>query len=363
MSITHGSGCGCVGLISQTHEVSIEKSNTIQEWMDVNTIEAQIFRATYGEWQAVANVSIASAQGKIPKEGVLKKADVDKILSALVKVRPWPSPALKKLIDEGIDKIYRLSARAILRRAMSIPGYNGKTMVYKADNRMLIEPSLNVADASAIKQIKQSQVFWLKNHYDVDTLGAIRQAGLEELNGKTGLEASEYVKEFAEKAFGVGAFSKFGSAYFQSVAVNAATTARVNSSILEMAKIGVTRYEIMNPMDERTSQICRYMNGKVLEVRDAVQMVSDLSSATSPEDIKSIHPWLGDAAFKAISATFNLVGNLITNSSAVRAAGLSLPPYHGACRSTVDISEDTEYIPQEGFSVEAILSQALAAAS
>ena len=327
--------------------------------MDINSIEAALFRAMLDEWTEGANVVVASAVGKLPKSGPVQPAHLDKVKAALIKPFGWPSPGLVQLVSTSVEDIYRLAMRAILRRAMGVPGYKGQAMVYKADKRLAIEPSFSTVDQQAVDSIRESQLFWLKDHYDADTLEAIRGSGLDEILGSEGKDAALIVKAHADKAFGVGKF-KAARGYFEAVAVNAATTSRVVASVMEMDKIGVTHYEIMNPMDERTSEICRFMNGKVIEVRTAVEMVNDLLAANTPDEVKAIHPWHNNLADALKGAAVGVSGAKLTNQAGIREAGLALPPYHGRCRSTVDIWTDTEYVERAGDTPEAILSQLLA---
>lgn len=354
-------GCGCVSLVAAAcSEVAVSKATKmIQEWRLIYRLESQLFRAMWAEWVEGANVVTASALGKIPKSGPVEAHHLDKIRAALLKPITWPSPALTSLLDETLEEVWKLGSRAMLRRAMKLPGYQGQAMVYKADARLAIEPSFSTVDQEALAYLKTSQLYWLKNHYDADTLEAIRQAGMDEVLGMEGKDAAAVVRRHSDAAFGVGVMARAGKAYFEGVAVNASTTARVNSSIIEMAKIGVTKYEIMNPMDERTSPVCRFMNGKVLEVREAVDQIAELVAAKDPDAVRSIHPWLGGKFNEALASNGATLGKngQFSNPSGVKAAGLALPPYHMRCRSTVDISEHTEFLPQTGSSPEAILSQ------
>ncbi len=111
------------------------------------------------------------------------------------------------------------------------------------------------------------------------------------------------------------------------------TNGRVRGQVRSFVDIGVTRYEIVNPMDRRTSPICQFMNGRVFTVREGASQIESIAGATDPETVKKEHPWMSAKAAGAIHGR--------GGDRALARAGLSLPPYHFRCRTTVDISTES----------------------
>jgi len=74
-------------------------------------------------------------------------------------------------------------------------------------------------------------------------------------------------------------------------------------------------------MDERTSPICKFMNGKVFKVKTAAKVRDDIINSP-PEMVKTNHPWL----------SFKDVQNMTDEQ--LQAAGFVMPPFHFHCRTT-----------------------------
>lgn len=91
-------------------------------------------------------------------------------------------------------------------------------------------------------------------------------------------------------------------------------------------KAGMTQghraYRIVAVLDNRTSEICKHMNGKEFWVADAELQVVRAALAQGDE-IKYVAPWLREA---------EIVGK---NADELRELGFIVPPFHGHCRSTI----------------------------
>ena len=93
----------------------------------------------------------------------------------------------------------------------------------------------------------------------------------------------------------------------------------------------ISHLRVVAVLDARTSEICRWMHGRVIPVAYAAALRDELMRASDPEDVKRVAPWPrpGDLRGKATSEL--LQENL----------GLAMPPYHFGCRTrTVAASED-----------------------
>ena len=182
-------------------------------------------------------------------------------------------------------------------------------------------------------------MIWIGRHYDRNIRGTIRDAIRPELiEGRTQVEAGKAVRvalaEQLRKVVVPSGFNGSDTKYFEGLAANTTTNARVRGQIRSFADLGLTTYEIVNPMDDRTTPQCVWMNGKKFQVEDAQAHIELLSGATDPEFVKEKHPWLNMKAIERISTG---PGHISAADSAKLAnAGLPLPPYHFRCRTTVD---------------------------
>jgi hypothetical protein len=202
-----------------------------------------------------------------------------------------------------------------------------------------ITPSFNVVDEKAVSDLQNDQMIWIGTHYDDHVREVLREVvGPEVVAGHGAVSAGKAVRAAYDKALTYvklpnGAIGREKS-YFEGLAANTATNARVRGSIQSFSELGIVTYEIVNPMDDRTTEFCAWMNGKQFSVADAEAHIRLLSGATSPEFVKKYHPWLSLSQLKQISSGPGNVSD--EESSALAAAGLPLPPYHFRCRTTVD---------------------------
>jgi hypothetical protein len=134
---------------------------------------------------------------------------------------------------------------------------------------------------------------------------------------------------------------------------------RSYSQMSNYAEAGITRYLIEAVLDERTTEICRYLHGKVFEVGDALRRFDALDRLTRPEDVKDVQPWVrettdsesgrrvlyvsrGGVRTPIVEVTRSGVGAVDDRGEHGRAVtnrelmdlGVGFPPYHGLCRTT-----------------------------
>lgn len=334
--------CACgeihAGLALSSALMLLKAKQVVPEYEDMEASQEAIAQASYAEWSQCALASALAAEAALPSARPVSGSDLVAVRAALsYGFGGWPSAGLRKLFANAVDEFYKLSQRVIFNKRAKIKGYS-VDLVLKAE----LLPSFNVADQAAIDYLSNSQVFWLLNHYDATTKAAIDAAALEDLLGLTGSEAGKVLKERVDAIFGVGAFAAQGEEYFKGVAVNAATTSRVMGSIREMGHLGIEKYVINNPMDERTSDICSALDGKEFPVADQLLRIDQIVAAGDPEAVKSLHPWSpNDFAdvFAELGVTVEPGKPLLPGAAEVlSAAGYGMPPYHMKCRTTVDIA-------------------------
>lgn len=92
-------------------------------------------------------------------------------------------------------------------------------------------------------------------------------------------------------------------------------------------------YAINAVLDGRTSDICRYMHGKVFPVEYAYEQSISLLSTEDPEQLKFLAPWATN------KGDFEKMQEM--NTSELMNAGWALPPFHPHCRTYIDEAGNT----------------------
>lgn len=94
----------------------------------------------------------------------------------------------------------------------------------------------------------------------------------------------------------------------------------------EAEMVGVTEYRLSAVLDGRTSEYCRWINGKTFKVADARASIESILSADDPEDLKTLQPWpkkdkVSMAQYKEMTP------------AELTAKNWHIPPFHPGCRT------------------------------
>ncbi len=120
---------------------------------------------------------------------------------------------------------------------------------------------------------------------------------------------------------------RLASVPYWNVVANAASSRAYHTGVLRAGQlIGKTTFTFVAVRDERTSEICRLMHGKVFTVDQGLDLMQRVAAAEDPEEVKAITPWLRINDVRDLSA------------SELAQAGIMIPPLHGNCRSTIELS-------------------------
>lgn len=276
------------------------------------------------------------------------------------------SDGLKRLITEqnriafALGSIYIQERDAEIRRTRKLPP-TGAGFRVDEEPRLVEKASksagatiaanfdFNLASEAALDSLDNTSLLWFR---DVDGLGysspAARAAILEQAknqiaNGASGYAVGSSLASSAESLYGTGKFAGKGLTYWGGVSENAATVAAVRGELMQMAAMGWDRFEIVNPMDERTTPICSMLNGKTVMVPHAMDLMSRLDEATTIDEVKATKPWAAGGKPTAVAAAIGPLKageqNLTDKQSqALAQAGFAVPPYHFRCRSFIDIA-------------------------
>lgn len=229
-----------------------------------------------------------------------------------------------------------------------------KVKILKTDATLLAEinPSFDLIDVAAADALSENQVFWIGEHYDKNLAAGIANTSKTAMieAGMDRIAAGKLMQRQMGRQFGIvqtpAGWRGTSRGYFEGLAANAATTARVQGQMRSFVDLGVTRYQISNPIDERTCPPCAHMDGKVINIEHGMKVMEAELGAESPEDVKKAHPWVQDskAGMEKLKEYAPKRGEQKNEAKREKEsknlgdAGLSLPPFHFRCRCTVDVS-------------------------
>lgn len=113
------------------------------------------------------------------------------------------------------------------------------------------------------------------------------------------------------------------------IASNLTTSRLVNyGALYEMHATGITSYQLEATLDQRTSQVCRRMHGKVFNVEQALTHTEKVLRTTDPQELRATAPWI-----KSTKASLYQLEHL--SNAELAGKGYSVPPFHPRCRTIV----------------------------
>jgi hypothetical protein len=260
----------------------------------------------------------------------------------------WPR-SVEETVGKEVDRMYHLARIAGWRKGTKQTSskltYDMPKLVQKADPAygFPVAPAFDIVDEEAVAAMQEQMGLWVGDHYADNVSMAIQDAVREETirAGNKASVAADALRGRLAAELGMvvtpGGFTGTAAQYFEGLAANAATVARVYGQIESFARIGITTYTVWNPLDERTCPSCGLMNGKQFTVKQAQEQISRELAATSKDAYKKAHPWYTDKQYAKMTSNGHVSKD---DSEALAKAGAALPPYHFKCRCTVDVSED-----------------------
>jgi hypothetical protein len=160
-----------------------------------------------------------------------------------------------------------------------------------------------------------------------DNRSDLQKAVEEELAGRPSdsKSAMESARKAAEKAKTYFSDEVLFNRY-KMVVSGAVMKARNFSQVLSYEELQYTEVEIVAILDQKTSSICKFMNGRRIQIKTAANYVREYMD-TDPSDVTARFGW----------PKRETVGEMQGKSTAdaVKGLGAKLPPYHAHCRTTV----------------------------
>lgn len=190
-----------------------------------------------------------------------------------------------------------------------------------------------IEEQALVAQVEKQNLFWIGQHFGADISQDFRDTLTKAIE-------QGYTKEMLADALreSFRDLGEKGSYYWQGLAEHTALRVREFGRISGYEKAGAKGYTLVNPMDNRTSEICWALvsQGKVypldtaLEVRDNL-MTIDVNKEgleEAREQIKALAPWVKESQIER-DKEGNPVG--------VSGAHTPFPPFHWKCRTQTEI--------------------------
>ncbi len=171
--------------------------------------------------------------------------------------------------------------------------------------------TLGPPDYRALELVGQQNYFWLREHYSSDV-----QAGFE------GLLNQAYAEGWSRDRLTTALQQHFADLkvgerdYFNGVADHSVRKLREIGRVAGYERAGIQSVKVRAILDERTSDICRCLNGRIIPVATLADQRERILNASGKDELKQAQPWLRD--LNALSSLPDHFG---------------LPPYHFRCRT------------------------------
>lgn len=256
------------------------------------------------EWARATKKTIKEAiAGVLARSGEITQREAQKVLREIgTGVVDKFKPAVGKAMPDLMRQSYKAPRDKTLRK-------------------LRIKLAWNQVDDGAVEWLTEHHLYWVGNYYDKHVSGVLATLMNDGLSHGLGrADIGKELKEFFDDYPGV---PNRPDSYWRGFAANSMNRSRGFGLLRSYEAAEIVEFIIDAVMDERTSAICRALNGKVIPIAKAVDQRDKMMAAENPEDVKAIAPWPKLDAVRGAS------------TAALVAQGVAMPPYHFHCRTTV----------------------------
>jgi len=166
-------------------------------------------------------------------------------------------------------------------------------------------------DIKAIKTMKQS-FYWVSDEYNEKVTTEIKNLIEDVFRGD--IPRAELAEHLQEK---YGEILKRDRRYFEGVADHIINQSQNIARVTEAIKYNIKAFKVVARMDNRTSDICRSMNGRIIKAEHLQKQIDEILNAKSIGEKKAAAAWKSGYHFGKLPKNFGL------------------PPYHFRCRTMV----------------------------
>lgn len=166
---------------------------------------------------------------------------------------------------------------------------NSSRSAIRRSQKLAIGADFNMLDRRIIDHLKVSQANFIRDEYGrrsqrfSERARRIVARDLEAGLGRDDIAAD--LQTAAQTTLGGQ-----GSFYWDVVAGSFVGRGRSFTQLSAFAEAGIGRYVIEAVLDEATTEICRFMHGKIFSVDRGIKLFEQVEA--QPDDIKDLNPWI-----------------------------------------------------------------------
>lgn len=175
-----------------------------------------------------------------------------------------------------------------------------------------INIAFNLTDIDAINAIGKHNIFWVGESFK--ELGDEINNLVEEFY-RENLTRQQLAERLKER---LGIKIRDLERYYEGLADHIATKTKELGRISGYQRAGIKYVKVKAILDDRTSQICRHMHGRIISVERLVEQRERILSAKSKDELMSAQKWITSFTGKTKDLPDGVAG----------------PPYHYRCRTT-----------------------------
>lgn len=226
----------------------------------------------------------------------------------------------------------------------------------RSGQRLSIAADFNALDRRITEHLRTSQTTYVRDEYGRRNVAFGEQARTIVADGlESGLGRDDIAADLQAAAEGI--LAGRGQLYWEVLAGSFVSQGRSFAQLSAYAEAGIDRYLIEAVLDERTTEICRFLHGKSFSVGAGLRTFERMEA--DPESVPAVAPWVREAVDPDTGRKVLFVdsgGQRTAVAEVTRSGfgsrddrgeferslaeqqlldlGISFPPYHGLCRST-----------------------------
>ena len=318
-----------------------------------------------------------------PREFDRQVAEISKILNNIAK--PRDTKAMQKVLNDlatvkNIDALEKAARESISTNFKPIPGQivdpqsvelrkEGRTIVTGVRQgvnekfKLGVSQDFSAFDRRILKHLSVTHGNFVRDEYGNRSESLTRQATNIINSGQSrGLGLID-IQEDLTKTLATSNVLRSES-YWATVSNAFVNRSRTFTALGTYREAGVTLYQISSVLDEATTDTCRFMHGKVLDLDRALDNFETQEALEDPLDLKVVNPWFREmktakgTQFLALNPPSGPGGKKVlqpiatvqrsglgtqgtgkfttrTSNNTLMDKGIHGPPYHGRCRTDV----------------------------
>lgn len=278
----------------------------------------------------------------------------------------WPhlSPQARDQVIRAANQALRAVADHVLPQIDQVFDAEAGRVIGRARRSAVRRFGLRIAadvtrtDERIAKLVRESQGNFVRDEYGRRRDDFSRRArDIVAAGVERGLGRDDIVGELSA-AMARDAFDRSRN-YWEVVSMIFTNRARTYTQLGAFAEAGVERYRFDAVLDEVTSEVCRFLHGKIFTVERAMDRFREVERIRDPERIREVQPFVQVGVDRAGNqvlfyerggrrravaridepavGTRDEVGRYsrALSPAQLEAAGVTVPPLHGRCRSTI----------------------------